>query len=98
MTNLSTNIGPTVLDEVFSFLKDACYDIVDVCVCCLINFSILSQSVPIFYVYLSLIYYFHHFTFHTCSSFLRGFPFSSFPLIFQISGRTYCSLIKQKVG
>ena len=52
----------------------------------LINFSILSQSVPIFHVSLSsFIYYFCHITFYLCGSFsifVRDFLFSSFPLTF----------------
>ena len=71
-----------LLEKVLHYLRRCFYDIVH-----------LDLSIFFRFLYLSFINYFCHITFYTRNSlsvFIRDFPCSSFPLILQISGRTYC--------
>ena len=90
-----------LLEKKIFFKKRPFYDIAHAC-CIWLIFSFYHNLFLFFmFLYLTFINYFRLIMFYTprfFSIFVRDSSFSSFPLIFWISGTTYCFLIKQKYG
>ena len=70
------------LRKFFLFQKDAFYYIVHAYAILLLFPFYHDLFLFFMFLFLTFIYYFRHITYHIHGSFLRDFPFSSFPLIF----------------